>query len=437
MSTRPTVPLPDWATDPGAEIETPDGNQRQNGWAFKQPVPHEWMNWFWNAVYLWLDHFSQSASRFEALEDAVDTLDVGDTCVINEHDAATFPGEQLIGIASGANTWSSADVSGLSVVYADLGGSFDINVVDRADLTTAIPASALTPPPGPATRVITDGKFVAVAAGNLVYLYDHDVGGAALWSYDHGATVNDICMDGTHVYLAGDAGTGTHHARAIILEGGSAGTSAWDYDHGASLESCATDGRRVFVGGAASSHGSASTVRALIASNGFDAANEGGTGLDTTDTAWDQAYPNPPSTWGQMAVDGRGLLLVGRSGGAQRIAALAVGDGGILTLGGLGSPTIPRVAIDDAYIYSQDLGLGVNGRIVAYRKDTIQPVWVSESDEPFNSVASDGAAVFAAAGSTGSIQLEKMTRGNRSGIWRRVDPADDYLPFRQLIIPAE
>jgi len=433
MTTRPTDPTPEWASS--GTRTTPSASKRILGWIFQEPVPFDWLNWWLYTAWIWLEHFATSASRWATLHQAVEGMAIGDTAIVDEYDGASYPGEELLAIASGGNLWSSVDVSGDGVFYADNSLIPPAPVgVKRSDLTTQYGALAYIGPGNPISRLVCDGRYVVVAAVGNVYVWDAQAGGAALWTYAHGGQINDIAIDGTHVYLVGDPGGGGFTARAVLL---ATGALVWSYDHGAALESVATDGRRVFIGGAASSHASAATIRCLVASNGYDAANEGSTGLDTTDTAWDQAYPSPPARYGQLATDGRGLLVVGRSGGANRIATLSTGDGGVLALGGVPNPYVPPVAVDDRWIYSQHLGLGTLGRVVAYSKDTLQPVWVSETDAQLNYMISDGAAIFLTASTGSPQQLIKLARGNGPRIWRRVDPADDHLVLRQLIVPGD
>lgn len=430
MSVRPTDPVPNWA-DSGTRT-TPSTPERDSGFAVLDIPPFDWVNWFWGVIADWVSHLATSASKFASLHDAVTALAIGDTGIIDEHDGASFPGASLITVAL-ANTATGIDVSGRSVSYID-GAPGTLKLVERSDLTTDVNAAAFTVTAGVLRRTLTDGKYVAVITGNRVELFDHDAGGAALWSYDHGAAVNDIAMDGTNVYLVGAAGTGTHHARAIVI---ATGLSAWDYDHGGVLQAVATDGRRVFIAGAASAFGSGATMRALNASNGFDAANEGGTGLDTAGIAWDLVDANGPSTFAQLAVDGRGLLVVGMSAGTNRIQLRAVANAASLGFLDLTGANVPRVAVDQRFVYAIDLVAYVNARVIAWEKRTGARAWISGDDQDFNQVASDGAALFASLASTATFELAKLARGNRARVWRRVDVADDYLPARQLIVPAD
>lgn len=421
---RPTIPVPNWA-DGGSAVKTPipDASKRAVGWLFQDPPPFNFLNWFWNALFQWVFHLSLSSSKFDTLHAAVNALAVGDTAIVDEWDGANFPGETLINVVT-ATVPQEVSVSGRSVAYNDGGG---IKLVDRADLTTDLNAAAFATTIA-FNRVITDGVFVIIAGSGGVEAFDHDAGGAPLWTHVHGATVNDIAMDGTHVYLVGDSGTGAHHARALLL---STGAIVWSYDHDANLEAVATTGRQVFVAGAASGHASGATMRALDAADGFDVADEGGTGLSGTFMTWDLVDANGPTVRGQLAADRRGLLVVGMSGGTNRIQIRDAATGASIRF--LDNPGSAQVEVDQRFVYGIDAVTPFLSRIIAWDKATGARVWVSGTEEDWNAVRSDGAAVFI----TAALTIQKVARGNRARIWRRVDPADDYLPARQLIVPED
>lgn len=430
MTTRPTDPVPNWA-DTGTRT-VPSTSKRTAGWIFTDPPPFDFVNWFWGVVGDWVLHLSTSSSRFPSLEAAAKALAIGDTGIVDEWDGASFPGEELITVALGGVTGASAiSVSGRSVCYAFDGTTLELK--ERSDLTTNAAAAAFVPTAATIRRTLNDGKFIAIAVGNFVELFDHDLGGAPIWNYDHGAQVNDIAMDGTHVYLVGDAGTGTHHARAILI---STGLSAWDYDHQANLEAVATDGRRVFVAGAASGAASGATMRALNATNGNDAANEGGTAADTEDIAWDLVDANGATSRGQLATDGRGLLVVGMSAGTNRVQTRSTGDGTSIAFGALTGGSIPPVDVDQHYVYGM-MTVGADQRILAFEKHTLALAWVSETADDYTLIATDGGALFATLDNSPPFQLAKIARGNDTRLWRRVDQADDYLRMRQQIVPVD
>src|SRR5690554_3518136 len=52
MAAKPTD-LPEWATDPGADIEEPPPGKKATGWAPLEKPPHQWFNWFFGLVFRW------------------------------------------------------------------------------------------------------------------------------------------------------------------------------------------------------------------------------------------------------------------------------------------------------------------------------------------------------------------------------------------------
>jgi hypothetical protein len=247
-------------------------------------------------------------------------------------------------------------------------------------------------------------------------------------------------MDGTRIYLVGEAGSGTHHARGVTL---STGAVAWSYQHtatgGDELWSVATNGKQVFVAGDVSSYSSGASLRALYASNGYDEANEGGTGADTTGSAWDLS-PGWEVTANQcLATDGRCLFVGYASGAVRQLEVRGCADGTVTaSLSFAGS--VVAVAVDQDHVLVANSASPY--KIWAYDKQTLAPVWSflnSAAGAPApEAVASDGCAVFC--GFTHTVlsrTLTRLYRGNRPGLWRRVDPDEDFLPYRQQIIPHQ
>ena len=48
--------LPEWATDPLAEITTPGGGKQELGWVQGDIPPRGFVNWFWNLTASWIGH---------------------------------------------------------------------------------------------------------------------------------------------------------------------------------------------------------------------------------------------------------------------------------------------------------------------------------------------------------------------------------------------
>lgn len=425
MTIKPSK-LPEWATV-GADIDEPLLAQKQIGWEADDIPPNGFLNWWWNLVYLWIQHFSEITSSFVTLEAAVAGTSVGNTCVVDEYDLDNQPGTLKTGVVF-ANALNSIDGSGKSVAYTQQTAE-TFHLVSRTDLTTVI-ATLTKTNAGNVKAVLTDGKFVVGAYGQFVEVWDHDTG-ASLWDEDHGAVVNDIAMDGSNVYFVGGVGTGTHHARARSL---AAGAVVWDYDHGAVLHAVDTNGRQVFVSGVTSAFGSTADVRALDAANGFDFANEGGTGLSATDLAWDLILANNPALNGQLITDG-GALFLSMTAGANGIEVRSAVDGLLIDSVPASVGLNSRLAVDNRYLFTVT-HLTTDFRVAAFDKKTLTTMWLSTTIQGID-VATDGTGVFVAGGTLAANELARIYRGNRARTWRRVDTDDDHFPYRQLIIPEE
>lgn len=442
MTTRPTDIYPtDWAgsaSDPSDDIVEPSASKQAEGWEFNEPVPYGWLNWFWNLVTSWLRHLASSSSRFEALENAINasvSLAAGDTFILHEDDSDDVPGTLV-----DSNLFSSAalgvvvglDCTGASYVGIDLAGGASVTR-DGTLIADYTPTNAGTP-----ISVASDGDIVVIAYGQYVECYDHDTG-ASQWVYDHGASVHDVAISPTQVYMVGEESTSVA-ARAIDR---AAGTSDWDYDHGNDLYSVAYAGRVILVGGLASSHGSSATFRTIEAANGKDAADEGGNG--TSDYAgvlgvYDGtigSFTGPK----QIVTDGR--LFAVRSDATTADKTIEVY--GLLGAGGAISNTVAneivQLAMDQDLIYAATDDLANTGEITAFAKHTMKPVWVyrepTSTEKGMGAVASDGASVLAAdASAIGLTDTVRLRRGNKPAVWAITDPTTSTHAMRQLAIPG-
>jgi hypothetical protein len=83
-------------------------------------------------------------------------------------------------------------------------GNLQVVAYDRSTLAQLYTVDTATATPT-ATAIATDGRYVAVVADNLLYLYQDT--GAALTlvgaAYDHTAQINDVAMDGSRIILGG------------------------------------------------------------------------------------------------------------------------------------------------------------------------------------------------------------------------------------------
>lgn len=62
MATKPNN-LPEWATDPGADIVEPPAGKKTAGWAEAERPPAQWFNWFFHLVYRWLAFLQDYAAN--------------------------------------------------------------------------------------------------------------------------------------------------------------------------------------------------------------------------------------------------------------------------------------------------------------------------------------------------------------------------------------
>jgi hypothetical protein len=439
----PPLKLPEWASSVLATTTEPPTQRKQLGHQFKLPPLFDEENYWKNLVYLWISAV-KGAATFTDLETAVDALTdpitgpLEYTAIIDEYDCDNAPGSVHTDVDTGAEV-VSVDVTAASVVYLENAAAAGF-AVERADCTTAIATYTKTAGAGTNYRIISDGRYTALAYGTFVELFNHTTG-VSQWSYDHGGIVYDIAMDGVRLYLVGESGTGTKHARGITL---ATGVAAWSYQHtGVALDelwSVATNGRQVFVAGNISGYASGANLRALEASTGNDAANEGGTAADTTGSAWDAATPGVVAANERLATDGRRLYCGFGAAGAVQLEIRGCADGVVVASRSLGA-LVQSVAVDQDMVVVSTGVIGATYPVFAFDKFTLAPLWRwynTAAGVPNNrSVASDGCAVFVGSVSTGTRSLSRIYRGNRPGVWRRIDPDDSYLPMRQLLIPHQ
>jgi outer membrane protein assembly factor BamB len=305
------------------------------------------------------------------------------------------------------------------------------SVVERDDLATVI--STFTQANAAAVRrILNDGVNIVIVYSTWVECFNHDTG-AQNWIYNHTAAVYDICMDGTNVYIGGVAGVGAHEVIALSL---STGATVWSYQHNGTVNAIATNGRQVFISGVASGHGSAATVRAIDAADGFDAANEGGTGLSATALAWDSTLANNPASAGRLQTDGK-LLFLSMSAGANTLRSYSCGDFTQISLGNTAYAS-GLISVDGEYVYR--IEAGIPGEIHAYDKQNLAFTWnlpITIGGTFYNWLCSDGAKLFTAPSVGTAFELQSHYKANKPRLWRRVDTTDDHLPYRQLAIPEE
>lgn len=413
----------------------PSDTKRLAGWAPFEPPPASFVNYFWNLIQRWFEHLNGAGTQTDLSQAISDLTDGGAaierTFILDEKDTDQRFGTTNVSITT-TNNPAVVAVTGKSVLYSE-GNAADPGESISRDLVT--PIATYTKTGGltmVARRIISDGVVVAMCYNTFVELFDHDTG-ATIWLYDHAAAVNDIAMDGTHIYLVGAAGTGTHHARALVIASGGP-TVTWSYDHGAELFSVATNGRQVFVAGAASIHASLATMRSLEATTGNDLLNEGGTAADTTLSAWDIIQPVPVDGPAKLATDGRSVWVGLPAGAAVDVERRWASAGGAVAETAVLTATVTSLTVDQKYLM---VSAGI--AVFAVEKQSLATFWLWKQTNSLavSGVATDGGAVFAVSADAAGVALARIWRGNTPGLWRRVDIGDDYLPYRQLAIPTE
>jgi len=436
-----TIDTPfDWATNAtaiGADHAParPTDTQIAQGYPEGEPVPAEEFNW---ALYMigrgLMMSFDDLAAAVQGMTDGAGDP-VEKSCMVLEGDTDQEPGSLAVAVDTGSDV-ISIDVDGEYVFYA-YNAAVDSYAVLRDLSNTGAPSVTYAPGTlGNNVQIVSNGKYVAIARGTSLEVYDRDTG-TSIWTTGHTAAIYDICIDGTNVYMVGATGGGVE-ARAFTL---AAGAAVWTYAHGAALHSCATDGKRLFVSGLASPNPSLATMRCLVAANGNDVLNEGGTAADATGTAWDAIQATTITAGQRMTTDGRSLWIAYPAAAASEIERRSVADGTVMASVATAN-SVTGIAHDHELVLIVT-NSGLPNEVRAYDREDLSMAWryynPHAAADIVEAVCTDGARVFF--GSVGNTApaptIGRLYRGNRPSSWLRVDPDDDYLPMRQLIIPHE
>ncbi len=424
MPTFPTLPrFASGAT--GANLDEPPDQKKTSGWAFGEPAPYNVFNWLHRRTYECLLYLMNTVRTYNDLGEAAETAAVGDTFIVDEDDKDQNPGSQAWTVAAGATVVSVA-VSGQHVLWATAAAG----TAKERDGTTAIATFARTNA-GNIVRIVTNGTQVAMAYGQFVECYTLATG-ASLWSYDHGAAVRDVAIDGVRVYLAGVIGTGSFHVRALAISNGAA---LWSYKHsntGASeVRSICTTGRQVIFIGDVSSYTSGATLRSVLAANGNDFDAETGGTADSSDyLAWN-AVTDVAAQSGLLATDGASVYVGFLTASAKQLEVRGLVDGAVRADIAMTGRSVEAggIAVDgDLVIVGTSAGGAPTGTVEALDKKTLSRVW-RRVQAGAGRVASDGCAVFCAE----TTNAKRIYRGNRPRIFQRVSPASLYRPYRLLL----
>lgn len=447
--TRPTFDPLTFATTgtPTAAAVTPA--RRANGYAALDIPGHLEFNRILYELGQWSDHYGKTASLFTTLEDLVGGLDAGETAILDEKDTDQAPGTAHTVRDLSLGDVGSVAVTGSGVVYCErnTSGKPEVKFLPRdLDTGAASVVTFTTATTANAVKVVSDGAYVVIALGNIVECFDID--GTSNWTYDHGATVNDLALTGGEVIIVGAEGTTPAcHVRSINL---SAGTATWSYRHSAGggdeVDYVATDGQQIIIIGDASSYTSTATVRSIQASNGFDAAGEGGLGTSTEPYVWDSTAAG----YVAVAMDDRELFTASiQSSKNVRLHVLDKFNGTEVATRDLTTAStvtsINAISVDvdqDMVVVAPYVNSGTTyGPVFGVDRRRLAAAWVYQISGIGNprEVATDGAAVFVVfedVSISPDQQIARLYRGNRPGLWRRADPTNGYLPMRQLAIPG-
>lgn len=106
LGSTPSV-LPEWATDPAANVVEPSQGQKEDGWDANDKVPAAWLNWWQENVYDWLKRLQIAAVKNWML---FETNDLGNGSILGA--AANADGLVVItNMLSGRSEYLSASLA--------------------------------------------------------------------------------------------------------------------------------------------------------------------------------------------------------------------------------------------------------------------------------------------------------------------------------------
>ena len=432
--------IPEWATGATAEKTEPPADIQSTGFTDGYPPPHEYINWFWNLVSVYL----KGGGVFDSPEAAYAALDDGGKALV--WDATT---DAPLTVGSAVTLGTSMVPSGVVAcdgVYVYVGGlvggattpvyQFDRSLSSTTQITTYTPANT-----GLASSIDCDGEYVAVANTQYVDLFTVD--GTLVWTYDHGGTVYAVKLTDGDVIMVGEEVTNISVRRLS----NASGTVVWEYDHGEAVYGLAVALPRVFIYGDASAHATGAQLRCLVAATGAAATTEGGTAADTTGIAWDDATARSPNPFNFLATDGKRLFLIDPATSPDTLEVCSITDGESLASRQVSLSTALGLTVDDRHVYVSTYNSSVSA-IEAFDKDTLNPVGrtatvagtiTGNTSWP----VSDGASLFwllVPGSGPSTSHFRRVTLANPAPrLWERTDHtvAEGRLPWRRLINPIE
>jgi len=245
-----------WAesADPG-DISVPPAGVRNAGYQFEDIFTHGEFNALLRDNFQWIRYLMGTGMTYPSLASAMASLRVQIGDVVTITDEGTHA------------PWSVVAEPACSSNVVDIDGNGEIVCVMTADQKVRIcnedgtVSATLSPSGMGAATVIAVGLngFVTMQGISIRY---YNFAGTFQWTYNHGATITDVCIDGGRVYLCGAASaTITHRALGVTL-----GNLLWSGSHGATLNSIVSTGQEVIISGALGT--GAVNTRRLLASTG-------------------------------------------------------------------------------------------------------------------------------------------------------------------------
>lgn len=468
MTTRPSQ-LPEWATVGPSVRQEPDVARKNSGWEGGDVPPEKEVNWFWNLVYQWIQHAATSGgSVYTDLAEAIGDVATDDVVTIWEDDGDLGAGRlhtQAVGSAPGksaANRRGGIDCAGDLVVYAPGDDVDPIGILrDLSDIGSAGVTYTRTTTPGEMMALQTDGEItvgVYESTGPIYYVECWNAtSGASIFQKSFGANdIYDIAIGPDHIYVVTTrtAAVGDIAANQQLQAlNRSTGAVVWGYQHDSNnvaLHAVCTNGRQVFVAGDAAPNATLTNanMRAIRASDGFDAAGDGGNGTDDEGLTWDKLIGEVFGAIRQLACGhGRVFTTHSDAAGAQVIAhGQATGAEDWTYVHPLASGSAyegKQVCVDQDYVivgFTDDSAAPTPGEINAFDPRDGTVIWrafdqLGPSPVGCHRLCTDGSAVFAM--SEGNAEVYRFTRGN-VGYRARKSATDELDRLGRLIMqPTE
>lgn len=424
---------PEWAYDhspqaPGStsgDLIEPSEAKRHDGWDKEMP-PYQWFNWVLWIISKWIDWLDKS--EYETLAVAAADLSPGDTAVIRTYDdGQNLPGT-LLDYSDTGKFVASLESDGQYVAIAQgSGAAAEVKLVGRTDFTAVINTYTLSATPtGTISRVRCDGEHVVVAYDTKVDVFERDGDGTAISTYDHGAAVNDICIDATFCYLGGAAdGSGDEVVRFYL----SNGTKSGSYSHGAAVNCLAVGGRQnLYIGGEVEAGSGSDYTTRILDANTLNVQESRSTdpvkaiALDTE--------------WVYIACDGgSGLTQYLQLRSLETYRELSEIEG--IRAGSWSGAGFQSMAVDDKY-----LACGTtDGYVTVFNKRTLGIVWELTGGADSAVVDLDGEFVFeavTAAAISPGYTIGRRCRPSYNRLWMRTDSTERWSPpYKRLMIPTE